>query len=142
MTTVDYLRQVRILDMRINHRLIEIEQAKKLACSVSAINYGERVQTTPNFDKIGSAICKIEKMQENLNKLIDSYADRKTEILEQIETLENEIHRDILYKRYVEGKKLVEIEEDVNYSYRNLQRHHNKAIMKFEAKYGELYLNK
>ena len=142
MTTVDYLRQVRILDTKINNRLIEIEQAKKLACSIAAVNYSnERVQTTPNFDRIGSALCKIEKMQENLNNLIDTFVDKKEVILNQIENLESEIHREILYKRYVEGKRLVEIEEEISYSYRNLQRHHNKAIMKFEAKYGDLYLN-
>ena len=142
MTTEDYLGQVIILDMKINNKLIEIEQAKKLACSVSAINYSnERVQTTPNFDKIGTALCKIEKMQEKLNTLIDVYADKKTEIIEQIESLENNIHRTILVRRYIEGKKFTEIEDEIGYSYRNLQRHHNKAKISFENKYGVLYLD-
>lgn len=141
MTTVEYLEQIGKLNSKINNRLVEIEQARIMACSISAINYDERVQTTPNFDKIGTALCKIEKMQEKLNKLIDTYVDKKTEIIEQIESLENEIYRNILYKRYAEGKTLVEIGADVNYSYRNLQRHHNRAISKFEAKYGETYLN-
>ena len=140
-TTVDYLRQVRLLDLKINNKLVEIEQVKKLICGISAINYDERVQTTPNFDKIGLALCKVEKMEEKLNTLIDTYADTKETIIGQIESLENEIHRTILSMRYIEGKKITEIEDEVSYSYRNLQRHHNKAIQKFESMYGHLYLD-
>lgn len=142
MTTVDYLRQVRLLDLKINNKLVEIEQVKKLICGISAINYDERVQTTPNFDKIGIALCKVEKMEEKLITLIDTYADTKKMIIGQIESLDNEIHRSILSMIYIEGKKITEIENSISYSYRNLQRHHNKAIKKFESMYGHLYLNK
>lgn len=141
MTTKEYLGQIRILDMKINNKLVEIEQAKELACSISAISYEERVQTTPNFDKIGTALCKIEKMQEHLNNLIDKYVDKKAEIIEQIENLENGIHRTILFMRYIEGKKFIVMENEVGYSYRNLLRHYNKALNSFEKKYGDLYLN-
>ena len=139
-TTVDYLRQIRVLNDKINNRLVEIEQTKQLMCSISAISYEERVQTTPNFDRIGTALCKIEQMEDKLNKLIDVYVDKKMDIIEQIESLENATHREILSLRYIEGKKIKEIENIMHYSYRNVQRHHNKAIMKFETKYGNLYL--
>lgn len=142
MTTKEYLGQIARLDMKINNKLGEIEQAKELACSVSAINYSnERVQTTPNFDKIGTALCKIEKMEEHLNNLIDIYVDKKTEIIEQIENIDNEIHRTILYRRFVNRELFTEMELDLNYSYRNLLRHYKKALMKFEEKFGYLYLD-
>ena len=141
MTTKEYLGQIIRLDMKINNRLLEIEQARKLACSISAISYEERVQTTPNFDKIGTALCKIEQMQERLNNLIDEYVDKKMALIEQIENIENEIHRTILYKKYVNGELFTKMEEEFNYSYRNLMRHYKKALIVFEEKYGYLYLD-
>ena len=63
MTTKEYLGQISRLNRMINNKLVEIAQLKELACSVSAIQTGERVQTTPNYDKIGTAYAKIDEME-------------------------------------------------------------------------------
>ena len=80
MDTKTYLQQISRIDRKINNKLSEISQLKELSVSISAIKNEERVQTMPNFDKIGTAYCKIEKMEEELDKLIDEYVDKKYNI--------------------------------------------------------------
>ena len=62
MTTKEYLGQISRLNRMINNKLTEIAQLKDMAVSISATQSGERVQTTPNFDKIGTKYAKIDEM--------------------------------------------------------------------------------
>lgn len=77
MDTKTYLQQISRLDRMINNKLSEIQQFRELARSVSAVKNEERVKTSPNFDKMGSTYCKIEKMEKELDDLIDTYVDKR-----------------------------------------------------------------
>ena len=110
-----------------------------MACSISAINYDERVQTSPNFDKIGIVLSKIENMEIKLNKLIDVYVDTKNYIIGQIESLDDVRLSKVLFGRYVKKDTYEKIAEDINYSVRQTKRLHDKAILAFEDKYYSEY---
>lgn len=142
MTTKEYLSQISRLDRMIKNKLTELSQLKELLCGLSAIPNEEKVQATPNFDKIGTAYCKIEEMEENIDKLIDEYVDKKNEIIAQIDSMEDETHYNILFSRYIEKKTFEKIATDMHYSFRNTTRLHGKALQAFEKKYGELYIEK
>lgn len=122
------------------NKLSEIGQLRELSRSVSAVVNEERVQTTPNFDKIGTMYCKIEAMEEKLSALIDEYMKQKNEIISQIEGLDDEIYYELLFHRYIERKTFEEIAVDIKYSFRQTLRLHGKALCAFEEKYGHLYL--
>ena len=139
MTTKEYLCQISRLDRMINNKLAEISQLRELAMSVSAVKNEERVQNTPNFDKIGTAYCKIEEMEEKLDKLIDEYVDKKNLIISQIDGIENETYYEILFARYIEKKTFEKIADEMTYSFRNVTRLHGRALQEFEKKYGNLY---
>lgn len=139
MDTKQYLQQISILDRMINNKLAEISQLRELAMSVSAVKNEERVQTTPNFDNIGTAYCKIEEMEEKLDKLIDEYVDKKNMIISQIDGIENETYYEILFARYIEKKTFEKIADEMTYSFRNVTRLHGRALQEFEKKYGNLY---
>ena len=140
MTTKEYLCQISRLDRMINNKLSEISQLRELAMSISAIKNEERVQTTPNFDKIGTAYCKIEAMEEKLDKLIDEFVDKKNLIISQIDKIENETYYEILFARYIEKKTFEKIADEMNYSFRNTTRLHGRALREFEMKFGKTYL--
>ena len=140
MDTKQYLQQISRLDRMINNKLAEISQLRELAMSVSAVKNEERVQTTPNFDKIGTAYCKIEEMEEKLDKLIDEFVDKKNLIISQIDKIENETYYEILFARYIEKKTFEKIADEMNYSFRNTTRLHGLALREFERKFGEKYL--
>lgn len=139
MDTKTYLQQISRLDRMINNKLSEISQLRELEMSVSAVKNEERVQTTPNFDKIGTAYCKIEEMEEKLDKLIDEYVDKKNLIISQIDGIENETYYEILFARYIEKKTFEKIADEMTYSFRNVTRLHGRALQEFEKKYGNLY---
>nr|DAT46932.1 MAG TPA: Protein of unknown function (DUF1492) [Caudoviricetes sp.] len=142
MTTKDYLNQVGRLNRMINNKLIEIAQLKELACSISAIQTGERVQTTPNYDKIGTAYAKIDEMERKLDKLIDTYVDKKNHIIGQIDGIEDEMLYNILFARYIERKTFEKIATELEYSWRQIIRLHGKALKQFENQYGREYLER
>lgn len=139
MDTKTYLQQISRLDRMINNKLSEIQQFRELARSVSAVKNEERVKTSPNFDKIGTAYCKIEEMEEKLDKLIDEYVDKKNLIISQIDGIENETYYEILFARYIEKKTFEKIADEMTYSFRNVTRLHGRALQEFEKKYGNLY---
>lgn len=140
METKQYLGQISRLDRMIKNKISEISQLRELSMSISAITIEEKVQTTPNFDKIGNSCCKISEMEEKLNILIDEYVKKKNEIIAQIENIEDEISYEILFARYIEKKTFERIATDINYSFRNTTRLHGKALRIFEEKYGKFYL--
>ena len=139
MDTKQYLQQISRLDRMIQNKLAEISQLRELAMSVSAVKNEERVQTTPNFDKIGTAYCKIEEMEEKLDKLIDEYVDKKNLIISQIDGIENETYYEILFARYIEKKTFEKIADEMAYSWRQIIRLHGGALQEFEKKYGNTY---
>ena len=139
MDTKQYLNQISRLDRMIQNKLAEISQLRELAMSVSAVKNVERVQTTPNFDKIGTAYCKIEEMEEKLDKLIDEYVDKKNLIISQIDGIENETYYEILFARYIEKKTFEKIADEMAYSWRQIIRLHGGALQEFEKKYGNTY---
>lgn len=141
MDTKQYLQQISRLDRMINNKLAEISQLKELAYSIKAVTNEERVQTTPNFDKIGTAYCKIEEMEERLDKLIDEYVDKKNLIISQIDKIENETYYEILFARYIEKKTFEKIADELTYSWRQVIRLHGRALQEFERVYGNMYLN-
>ena len=140
MKTKDYLSQVSRLNKMINNKLSEIHQLRELSVSISAIGNDEKVQTSPNFDKIGTAIAKIDELENNLDKMIDEYLVKRERIIAQIDTMEEESVYQILFSRYIEKKTFEKIATEMEYSWRQIVRLHGKALQQFEKKYGEKYL--
>lgn len=139
MDTKQYLSQISRLDRTIKNKLFELTELRELSESVSAVKSGEIVQTTPNFDKIGSAYCKIEDMENKINKLIDEYTRKRNQIISQVESIENEMQYIVLFSRYIERKTFEEIATENSYSWRQIIRIHGRALQEFERKYGHLY---
>lgn len=142
MTTKEYLSQISRLDRMIKNKLTEVSCLRELLFGLSAISNREKVQTTPDVDKIGTAYCKIEEMEEDIDKLIDEYADKKNKIIQQIDSMEDEMLYDILFSRYIAKETFEKISDHLNYSLRQVTRLHEKALKEFEKKYGHLYLEK
>ena len=140
MKTKDYLSQVSRLNKMINNKFSEISQLRELSVSISAIGNDEKVQTSPNFDKIGTAVAKIDEMENNLDKMIDEYLVKRERIIAQIDTMEEESVYQILFSRYIEKKTFEKIATEMKYSWRQIVRLHGKALQQFEKKYGEEYL--
>ena len=140
MDTKQYLGQISRLDRMIKNKMTELSQYKDLAYGLSAITNEERVQTTPEFDKMSGKIAKIIEMEQKIDNLIDEYVDKKNLIISQIDSMENETYYEILFARYIEKKTFEKIADEMNYSFRNTTRIHGRALREFENKFGKTYL--
>lgn len=141
MTTKEYLSQISRLNRVIENKIIEIKQLKDLYYGVkSTAMTEERVQTSPDYDKIGTAFAKIDEMERSLDEEIDRYVDKKNTIIKQIDSIEDETLYMVLFARYIEKKTFEKIATESNYSFRQITRLHGKALREFEKKYGEKYI--
>lgn len=141
MDTKQYLGQISRLNRIIQNKLSEISQLRELSYGIKAITNEERVQTTPNFDKIGTSIAKIDEMERSLDGMIVEYMYKKNTIISQIDSIEDDVLYGILFARYIERKTFEKIATEMNYSFRQITRLHGKALSEFEKKYGSDYKN-
>lgn len=139
MDTKQYLGQISRLDKMIKNKMTELAEFKELAYGLSAINNEERVQSTPDFDKMTGKIAKILEMESKIDSLIDEYVDKKNLIVSQIDSIENETYYEILFSRYIAKKTFEKIADEMSYSWRQIIRLHGRALQEFEKIYGETY---
>lgn len=132
MTTKDYLNQINRLNMLVNNKLTEIAQYRELSCSISAVKNEEKVMTSPNQDKIGTNIAKIDEMERKLDEIIDDYIALKEKIKQQINKLPKEKHKIILYEKYIKFKSISEISKKLDMTDRGCKKAHKKALEEFE----------
>ena len=137
MQAKEYLGQVSRINRMIKNKVSEIAQLKEIAINISAIDTEERVQTSPDFDKIGKMFVRIDEEEDKLNSLIFEYIELKNKIISQIEGIKEETFYCVLFSRYVENKTFEKIAIDMQYSFRQITRLHGKALLAFDKMYGE-----
>lgn len=106
--TIDYLKQPQKLDVIIKNKLIERQQLKDIALSITAHSDGERVQSSGSQQKMADAIDRCIDMDAEINRLIDRLIDTKNEVIATIERL-NTTEYDVLHKLYIQGMSFDEV---------------------------------
>lgn len=140
MTTKQYLNQIDRINRMINNKLAEIYQLKTMVCSISVSANEDKVQSSSDKDKLGSAVAKIVDLENEINKAIDIYVDKKERIVSQIDSIKDIMEYQVLFSRYIEYKTFEQIAEDNDYSVRQILRIHGNALVEFEKKFGQEYL--
>ena len=140
MDTKTYLNQISRLDLMIKNKISELASLKEMYCGLTAITNEERVQTTPNFDKIGTILSRLDELERKLDDLVLLYTNKRLKIISQIDAMDDEVIYNVLFSRYIEKKTFERIAADMTYSFRQICRIHNKALKEFEKKYGETYM--
>ena len=141
MDTKQYLNQISRLDLMIKNKITELSTLREMCYGLSAIPNEERVQLTPNFDKIGTVISKLDGLERSIDSLVDEFIDKRTKIIGQIDSMEDESMYNVLFARYVEKKTFEKISDEMNYSFKQTTRIHGKALREFEKRFGEEYIN-
>lgn len=140
MTTKQYLNQIARINRMINNKLAEIYQLKTMVCSISVSANEDKVQSSSDKDKLGSSVAKIVDLENEINKAIDVYVDKKERIVSQIDSIKDIMEYQVLFSRYIEYKTFEQIAEDNDYSVRQILRIHGNALVEFEKKFGQEYL--
>lgn len=140
MTAKEYLQQVRRMDRLINNKIAELEQLRTLATSTTAATDREAVQTSGVSDKVGNVVANIVDLQAEINALVDSYIDKRKEIIAQLDSIEKQhpLFYAILHGRYIQFKKLQDIADNEGYAPQYIREQHGKALAFFERTYTNI----
>lgn len=115
----------------IKERLEYIERYKTTLTNITSVLSDMPHSSNEVQDKMAENIAI---MLDNVNDLIEKVnanAKKQKLILEQLEKVEQP-YRLILEKVYIQGKSLVTVASEMNYSYRDLCRKNGIALNKFE----------
>ena len=137
MTVKEYLKKIKFLNTKINQKNKELDELRMILRTVGGIDYSkECVQTSlssgANFEK---AILRISELENLLDTEIDYFVDLKHKIINQIQSLDNRNYAEILYKHYIEFKKLEMIAVEMGYSYNRIKHLHGYALKEFESRH-------
>lgn len=134
MNAKEYLEQLQKMDVAINQNIAWLYELKNTRKELKGVNYtSQKVKTSKShradFEK---TILIIMDMEQNINDSIDKFVEQKNEIIKQIQSLDNHKYVQVLYKKYVEYKRLEEIAIEMHYSYQYIKEIHKKALQEFK----------
>lgn len=137
MNAKEYLQNLKKLDTVINQKIKELDNLKIMSTNIGSFDYSkERVQTSSNGDApFVKAIEKICILQDEINKEIDNFVDKKHKIINQIQGLSKSKYIDVLFRRYVEYKSFENIAVEMALSYQYVIEIHGYALQEFEITY-------
>ena len=137
-----FLQQIKKLDVFIESRLEDLARVKSLSVKVTATLDVNAMPGSGNHDKIGSAVEKIIAMEQEITKAIDTYIDKKRDIAEILDRLQDPDHRRVLQLRYfgiwnpeentVHYPSWEEIAEKMHYSRQWVCKLHGHALQNLD----------
>ena len=127
----EYLKEIREKRQQIE-RLKERREALHLDVSFGSIDYSaDRIQNSPK-NKLEEAAVKLYKRIEQIDKTIARLSVEIDDRIESIENLPNEGFRNMLFKRYVDGKSFEEISVELQYAYAYTVNLHGEALKELQ----------
>lgn len=112
----------------------KIERIAEMRASLTSMGspISEKVQTSPT-DRMSELMVKIITMENELDRMVDDYADIKAMVTGEIFSLENEGWQDILYAHYVEFKPWGEVAEIQKSTIKAVLRKKDRALKKLRS---------
>ena len=115
----------------IKERLEYIEELKtnitNITTTLSDMPKGSRKTEDSMAEKIATLV---DSLDEILGKIVEA-DKRQKQILEQLNKVEQP-YRLILEKVYIQGKTLVQVASEMNYSYEHMKHMNGIALLKFD----------
>lgn len=138
MTAKEYLQQIYVCNRRMK-RIQETREQLRIDMYSIGSPMGnmssDRVQTSTSGDKFGRMIARVDKLERDLVKEHGRMLALKDKIIRQIEAMDNEQQRSVLYHRYVLCWKWSAIAEDMMLDERWIYRIHGQALKAFEKQF-------
>ena len=85
------------------------------------------------YDEEAEKLVKLEDCFEELMNKILIEEEKQKEIVEEVNKMEYPF-KNILFKKYIQGKTLVTVADDMGYSYEHMKHMNKIAVNKFEKK--------
>lgn len=128
-----YLKQIELMDAKINTRLEEVERLNTLATKTTSVMGGERVQSSGSQQKMADCVTRIVALKTEINKGIDSFVNYKQDALKIMDEYCDPDCINLLYSRYFQYKAWEQIAVELNYTYKWVSGGlHQRALAQFQ----------
>ena len=127
MRAKDFLKQLPKLNKMIENKMADKEQWKSVALGTTSFSTSERVQSTPNPQKMSDAVVRCLDIEAEIDQCIDALVDTKKDVISVIEQLEVTEY-DVLHKVYVQNITLDIVADKYERSYSWATTIHGQAL--------------
>lgn len=128
-----FLERVEVDDAIIPNKLIERQQWKDLAQSITAHMGDERVQSSGSKSKMEDAVIRCTDMEAEILSAVEKLIATKQKAVSILEQLEIPIRYKILHMRYIQYIEFEDIAEKLGMEYSNVTTIHGRALKDVEA---------
>jgi hypothetical protein len=136
MNAKEYLEQIESLSIRIEQLESRLACLRETAGGAAAIRYDKlNVQVSVQTDIVEKNVLQLVEMEQKIFAEKVRLESLRNIITEQIQNLDDDRYVNILFKRYVEGKKFFMIHEETDYDYDYVRVLHGEALGYFEMIY-------
>lgn len=135
MTAKEYLNQAAELKRRIRQEEDRIKFIRSEMESPRPIRYDkDMIQKSASGDAMERYMIKLEKEEKRLLKLKEKHIDTFHRIRQRIMRVQPSLYADVLYMRYLEGKTIGAIANELHYSYEWTCKINGRALQDFSRR--------
>ena len=128
---MDDLKNLIILNNKINNLLLERSQLKAMLENVKGQQLHERVSGTKDTD-FSAVLDKLIALEKEIDNLVDEYVEQRKKIISALELIRDDRYSELLNYRYVCGLSLNQIAKKMNFNYCYTRRLHTRALRVYE----------
>jgi DNA-directed RNA polymerase specialized sigma subunit len=132
MTAKEYLSQLIAMDNAINRKQQRLATLRDVAMNTTPNYADEAVQRTREKNPLENIMSKIVDLDREIDEDIDALVDFKAEVWEQLDKMQDERQKRILWLKYAERKSGKFVAEDLGLTQRHIRRLHTAAMENFE----------
>lgn len=123
-----FLERVEKIDTILENKLIEQQQWRSIATSISANMDGERVQSSSPKSKLENAVVNCVAMEDEICECVDKLIEEKRKVTKVLESLYSPTEYKILHMRYIQYISLSDIADKLNREYTWVTTTHGRAL--------------
>jgi len=129
----EYLEKIKWYDVLIDSKLEELANLNGIVRRITPVmNTTGGGSASGNQDKLGDTIAKIVDLQEEINRDVDIFVDRKREATELLKKVTQAEYFQVLHKRYVLYESFEQMATEMKYTYRGVCYVHGRALQAFD----------
>ena len=128
MKVKDYLSQLKLINIKLNNKIVEKEELFTMGTKITPSYSGMPSGTNGVNDKTANVAVLLVQIDTEINAMISEMVLLKRAIISDIEKLSDSRYYQVLYKRYVEYKDFSVIAYELHYTYQTTLNLHNKAL--------------
>lgn len=133
MKAKEYLQQLRLFDEKLKQDKKDAEELKLRATTIKGVDYSSnKVQMSASHTSLSDNIVRYMNLEERIESQTWEFLQFKHQIINQIQELDDANYLNVLFKHYVEYKKLDIIAKEMKYTYVYIRELHGKALKAFE----------